>query len=290
MYSDICVESWERLLDSWPDMRPVRRIIATHMHVDHVGMAGWFSERFGCSLWIAREEYLQARLTLAEADRSLPQAWREFYIRAGWNAEAIDAFNVGTAKYVQLFHPLPSSYRRLRDGEHITIGAHKWKVLLTGGHSPEHASLYCAELKLYVSGDQVLPRISSNVSTYPYEPDANPLDDWYSALGRIVLQVPNDVLVLPSHNECFHGLHSRIEALRESVAQGLANLRTALSTPARVIDLFEVLFHRPIDQSNPAQYRLATGEAISHLNLLLQRGEISVSTDDQGVCWFQAIK
>ncbi|WP_234407592.1 MBL fold metallo-hydrolase [Pseudomonas bohemica] len=287
VYSGASIESWQSLLDNWPDARPIKRVIVTHMHVDHVGMAGWFSERFGCSLWMARQEYLQARLTLADANQPLPHAWRQFYVRAGWNDQAIDAFAAGAAKYVRKFHPLPSSYRRLRDGEHIAIGGHQWKILLTGGHSPEHASLYCADLKLYISGDQVLPRISSNVSTYPYEPDANPLDDWYSSLGRIALQVPDEVMVLPSHNECFHGLHPRIEALRESVGQGLADLRKALRTPARVIDLFEVLFHRPIDQSNPAQYRMATGEATSHLNLLLHRGELSVNSDDQGVCWYR---
>lgn len=290
LYSQDCVDRWQLLLDNWPDKRPVRRVIVTHMHVDHVGMAGWFSEHLGCSLWMAREEYLQARMTLAEAGQPLPQAWRQFYQRAGWNLEAIEDFETSARRSAQHFYPLPSSYRRLRDGEYIAIGAYQWKVLLTGGHSPEHASLYCTGLSLYISGDQVLPRISSNVSTYPYEPDANPLDDWYSALGRIALAVPDDVLVLPAHNECFHGLHRRIAVLRASVSTGLCDLRQALRQPRRVIDVFDVLFHRPIDQSNPTQYRLATGEAVSHLNLLLHRKEISVCLDVQGVSWFQLIE
>lgn len=287
LYSQASVEAWDQLLDNWPDERPIGRVIVTHMHVDHAGMAGWFSERFGCMLWMARQEYLQARLTLAEAGRPLPEAWRQFYSKAGWNHDAIETFAAGSMSYARQFYPLPCHYRRLRDGEHILIGQHQWKVLLTCGHSPEHASLYCAELKLYISGDQVLPRISSNVSTYPYEPDANPLDDWYSSLGRIALQVPDDVLVLPSHNECFQGLHARLDSLRESVAQGLASLRRALATPRRVVDVFEALFQRPVDPNNAMQYRMATGEAISHLNLLCQRGEITVSSDDQGVCWFR---
>ncbi|MBD1598094.1 MBL fold metallo-hydrolase [Pseudomonas typographi] len=287
LYSTASVETWQQLLDNWPDARPIRRVIVTHMHVDHVGMAGWFCERFACSLWMARQEYLQARLTIAEAGRPLPHAWRQFYQQAGWDTEAIDTFAAWAGRYAQQFHALPSSYRRLRDGENILIGGHRWKVLLTCGHSPEHASLYCPELKLYIAGDQVLPRISSNVSTHPYEPEADPLDDWYSSLGRIALQVPDDVLVLPSHNECFHGLHRRVETLRESVVKGLADLRNALRTPARVVDLFEVLFRRSIDSSNPTQYRMATGEAISHLNLLLHRGEISARLDAQGVRWYQ---
>lgn len=287
LYSEESVRSWCALLDQWPDSRPVKRVIATHMHVDHVGLAGWFCERFGCSLWMARQEYLQARLTVAEAEQPLPQAWRAFYVRAGWSAEAIEAFAQGGGDYARQFYPLPRSYRRLRDAEHIQIGAHRWRVLLTGGHSPEHASLYCDTQKLYIAGDQVLPRISSNVSTHAYEPEANPLEEWFSSLGRIALQVPDDVLVLPSHNECFHGLHPRIEALRASVGQGLAALLEALRTPARVVDLFEVLFHRAIEQNHRAQYRMATGEAMAHLNLLLQRGQIRMSCDERGVGWFE---
>lgn len=283
------VDTWTQLLDNWPDDRPVRRIIVTHMHVDHVGMAGWLSERLGCQLWMARQEYLQARLTVAEAmEGRLSSAYRQFYRRAGWSQERIAAFSACTLQYGQQLYRLPGSYRRLRDGEKLMIGGHQWRVLLTSGHSPEHASLYCPGLKLYLAGDQVLPRISSNVSTPPHEPDANPLDDWYASLGRIALAVPDDVLVLPSHNECFRGLHSRLDVLRTEVAQGVAKVLHALQQrPMRVIDLFEVLFNRRIDQLCSTQCRLATGEAVSHLNLLLQRNEIRRWFDGQDVAWYQ---
>ncbi|MCY1356964.1 hypothetical protein D9M69_434360 [compost metagenome] len=227
---------------------------------------------------------------MAEAESgSLSPAYQQFYKRAGWGQERIEEFTVGVRQYERQLYPLPDSYRRLRDGERLDIGKHQWRVLLTSGHSPEHASLYCPGLKLYIAGDQVLPRISSNVSTHPYEPDANPLDDWYSSLGRIALSVPDDVLVLPSHNECFRGLHSRLTTLRTGVAQALADLRQALERPMRVIDLFEVLFERRLDQLSTAQCRMATGEAVSHLNLLLQRNEIHCRLDNQDVAWYQRI-
>ncbi|MEE6442674.1 MULTISPECIES: MBL fold metallo-hydrolase [Pseudomonas] len=282
------VDTWTQLLENWPDCRPVLRLIVTHMHIDHVGMAGWLAERLGCQLWMARQEYLHARLTQFESETDeVSPTYLQFYKRAGWSHERIEDFAAGMRRYGQQTYPLPGSYRRLIDGETFAIGRHQWRVLLTSGHSPEHASLYCPGLKLYIAGDQVLPRISSNVSTHAYEPQANPLADWYAALARIAHEVPDDVLVLPSHNECFRGLHSRLAALRAEVMQGLANLLQALERPMRVIDIFEVLFGRGMEQFGTAQCRMATGEAVSHLNLLLQRNEIHCQLDSQGIAWYQ---
>ena len=163
----------------------VTRVIATHMHPDHVGMAGWLTRRFGCRLWMTRLEYLNCRALVADTGREAPADGIAFYRRAGWSAAAIEEYRARFGRFGRLVHALPDSFRRLVDGEHLRIGRHEWRVIVGRGHSPEHACLHCPSLGLLLSGDQVLPRISSNVSVYPMEPDADPVR--YESLPRNAL-------------------------------------------------------------------------------------------------------
>jgi glyoxylase-like metal-dependent hydrolase (beta-lactamase superfamily II) len=153
------------------------------------------------------------------------------------------------------------------------------------GHSPEHACLYCPELKLMISGDQVLPRISSNVSVFPTEPDGDPLTDWLTSLARIKTQIPNDVLVLPAHNDPFHGLHPRLDHLIEGHERGLVRLREMIAQPKRAVDVFRALFRRQIDEEH--LLGLATGESLAHLNCLIARGQAVRERDANGVDWYR---
>ena len=176
----------------------------------------------------------------------------------------------------------------MHDGEVITIGRHDWQVVVGSGHTPEHACLYCPELKMLISGDQVLPRISSNVSVYPTEPDADPMGEWLASIDKLKRLVPNDVLVLPAHNEPFYGLHGRLDSLANGQVRALQRLRGALQEPKRVVDTFSALFARPITGGDAMQLGLATGESIAHLNYLLHRGEACVQVDQDGVAWYRA--
>lgn len=267
--------------------RAVARVLVTHMHPDHVGMAGWLTRKFQCRLWMTRLEYLQCRVLVADTGREAPQDGISFYKRAGWSDEAIEQYRARFGNFGKMTYALPESYRRIRDGEALTIGKHEWQVVVGAGHTPEHACLYCPSLKLLISGDQVLPRISSNVSVHPTEPDADPLADWLSSIEKIRRTVPNDVLVLPSHNEPFIGLHERLDHLAGSQLRSLERLREALQEPKRVVDVFGVLFTLPITTDNAMQLSLATGEAIAHLNYLIRRGEAAIQTDKDGVNWYR---
>jgi glyoxylase-like metal-dependent hydrolase (beta-lactamase superfamily II) len=160
-------------------------------------------------------------------------------------------------------------------------------VITGSGHSPEHALLWCPSLKLLISGDQVLPRISSNVSVFPTEPDADPLGDWMGSLRRIRSVVPDDVLVLPAHNLPFRGLHARIDALVEGHERGLRALRERLAEPRRVVDVFGALFRRPID--TPQLLSMATGETLAHLNRLIAQGDAIATVDEDGVAWYRTV-
>ncbi len=157
--------------------------------------------------------------------------------------------------------------------------------MVGAGHSPEHACLYCPDLKLLISGDQVLPKISSNVSVFPTEPDGDPLNDWLTSLARIKTLVPDDVLVLPAHNDPFIGLYARLDHLIQGHERGLERLTKSLAEPKRSVDVFGALFARKIV---PELLGMATGESLAHLNCLVERGRAVVERDDKGVNWYRA--
>jgi glyoxylase-like metal-dependent hydrolase (beta-lactamase superfamily II) len=288
--TDGVAAAWREQFARAPDRRPLSRVFVTHMHPDHVGMAGWLTRKFGVRLWMTRLEYLSCRVMVSDTGREAPPEATGFLHRAGWSEAAIEVYRARFGNFGKHIHPLPDSYRRLHDGEAITIGAHAWRVIVGNGHSPEHACLHCPDLKVLISGDQVLPRISSNVSVNPMEPDADPMADWLASLDKLQREVPDDVLVLPSHNDCFRGLHARIESLRRGQATALDRLRRTLADdgPKRVVDVFGALFARRIDEADVPLLGMATGEAQACLNHLVQRGEAAAEADAGGVSWYRA--
>jgi glyoxylase-like metal-dependent hydrolase (beta-lactamase superfamily II) len=255
------------------------------MHPDHVGMAGWLTRRFGCRLWMSRLEYVTTRMLTADTGREAPEEALRFYRAAGWNEAMLEAYRARFGRYGSGIHALPDSFHRLEDGDQLTIGDRHWRVVIGRGHSPEHACLYSEELQLLISGDQVLPRISSNVSVFPTEPDADPLHDWFESLTKLEQQVPDSVLVLPSHRDCFRGLHARLHELRAHHESSLERLLGLLAEPRRVIDTFDVMYGRAF--ADPLHTTFATGESIAHLNYLLRRNQIVIRHDEQGVDWYQ---
>ena len=289
MGTDDTLAAWRALFADATDQRPLTRIFVTHMHPDHVGMAGWLTRKFNCRLWMTRLEYLNCRVLTADTGRKAPEDGVSFFRQAGWSDAAIENYQARFGKFGKYIHALPDSYRRMADGEEIKIGANTWRVIVGTGHSPEHACLYCADLKLLISGDQVLPRISSNVSVHPTEPDANPMQDWLESLDKIKREVPDDVLVLPAHNDCFRGLHARLDYLGASQERSLDRLRKTLREPKRAVDVFAALFGRSIDDADGGLLNLATGESLACLNYLLHRSEVRRDIDASGVARYQLV-
>ena len=275
--------AWRALLapDGALAGRPITRVLATHMHPDHMGMAGWLTRKFDCRLWMTRQEYLMCRTLTADTGREAPEDAIRFYRRCGWPEEALDIYRARFGGFGKYVHALPDSYRRIVDGERIRIGAHDWRVLVGRGHSPEHACLVCDALDVMISGDQVLPRISSNVSVFPTEPDADPLGEWLASITLLREKLPDSLLVLPAHGEPFRGLHARLDRLSAGHEKGLQRLKRSLAEPKRVVDVFGALFARPLDLRSE-QLGLATGESVAHLNHLLARGEVAVEAGSDG--------
>jgi glyoxylase-like metal-dependent hydrolase (beta-lactamase superfamily II) len=223
---------------------------------------------------------------VADTGREAPPDGLHFYHAAGWNEDALASYRARFGGFGRAVYALPDSYRRVVDGEELAIGARPWLAVIGRGHSPEHLCLHCAELGVLISGDQVLPRITSNVSVFPTEPEANPLEEWLESLASIGKRVPEDVLVLPSHNEPFRGLHARLAALISGHEQRLARMHEELATPKRAIDVFGVLFRRRVAAD---MLIMATGESVAHLNCLIARQLAEREIDAAGVAWYRRI-
>jgi glyoxylase-like metal-dependent hydrolase (beta-lactamase superfamily II) len=280
------IDAWQAVFATAMRDAAVTRVIVTHMHPDHCGLAGWIAQKFGARLWMSRLEYLTCRLMAADTGRPAPAEGVDFYRAAGWDSEAIGRYKARFGSFGEMIYPLPAAYRRIQDGDVLSLGAHEWRVVVGNGHSPEHACLYCPAMKLLISGDQLLPKISSNISVHPTEPDADPLGDWLMSLADIKSRVPDDVLVLPAHNAPFRGMHARVDQLVESHRRNLVRLENALAVPRRAIDVFDHLFSRPITAE---LLGMATGEAIAHLNLLCRTERAVRESDSAGVWWWRQI-
>jgi glyoxylase-like metal-dependent hydrolase (beta-lactamase superfamily II) len=277
--------AWEEVLARPLAGKPVKRVMCTHMHPDHIGMAGWLTRRFDCPFWMTRLEYVTCRMLVADTGREAPSDAVRFYKASGWKAADLEHYKARFGGFGKMVYALPDSYHRVTDGDSLSIGGRRWQAVVGRGHSPEHLCLYCPELRVLISGDQVLPRITSNVSVFPTEPEANPLKDWLDSLASIRVTVSDDVLVLPAHNDPFYGLHARISQLIEGHEKSLERLRTVLAQPKTASDVFGSLFRRSVSGD---MLQMDTGESLAHLNCLLQRGHATRRLDETGVAWYQA--
>ena len=242
VHIDDSLEVWEQTFEGPLGGTPVTRVIVTHLHPDHVGCAGWLVREHGVELWMTREEYLLCRILISDTGREAPEAGVGFYKAAGFGDDALRRYQAMFGMFGRYVSPLPESYRRLVDHDVVSIGGSDWEVIVGRGHSPEHACLYNRERNLVISGDQILPTISSNVSVYPTEPHANPLKDWMDSLEQMKARLPDDVLVLPAHGKPFHGAHERLNELIHEHDTALERCVELCSEPQRATDVFPALF------------------------------------------------
>ncbi len=276
MATEAAAGHWRTIFDKALDGKPITRVVVTHMHPDHVGLAGWMTRKFQCKLHMSRLEYITCRMLVSDTGRDAPEEGVEFYRNAGWDEDALDQYKVKFGGFGRAVSRLPDGYVRLEDGDVLQIGGSDWKVIMGAGHSPEHVCLYNADKNLLISGDQLLPRISSNVSVHPTEPDANPLLEWLQSCEKLKELMPEDVLVLPAHNYPFRGAHERLDSLIRGHKLLLSRLESKLSEPKGVMELFTTMFGRKI---GPDAFSLATGETLAHLNYLIDEGKIRKITN-----------
>ncbi len=270
---------WERIFATQLAGKPVTRVIVTHYHPDHAGLAHWLCHRFGVELWMSQAEYLTAHAIRENIAGYTPDNLLGMYRRNGLGAENLQQMAVRGNRYRLAVPEFPQSYRRLMDGDEVGIGGRSWRVIMGYGHSPEHAALHCGELGVLISGDMVLPKISTNISVWSIDPDGNPLKQFLDSLKRYAA-LPFDTLVLPSHGLPFRGLRERAEQLDEHHRQHFEALEEACTRPLSAFEAISTLFPRELDTH---QLFFAMGEAMAHLHYLLYRGALARQTGSDGV-------
>lgn len=276
---------WEKILAelaATPQGGRIARIVVTHFHPDHLGLAAWLQEKTGAAVHMTQGEYLTAHAVWNEigGHGNLPlQAQLRTH---GLDEERCIALGHRTSSYNRGVPALPTSYRRLFDTDEFVVGRHRWQVRVGFGHSPEHAALYCAELGVLISGDMLLPKISTNIGVLAVTPMADSLADYLDSIERY-RELPAETLVLPSHGLPFYGMHDRVDAQHAHHDERLRALEESCASPRSAAELLPMLFSRELDTH---QTMFAMGEAIAHLNRLERAGRIVRIQGDDGVFRF----
>ncbi|MDT8857232.1 MBL fold metallo-hydrolase [Paracoccaceae bacterium Fryx2] len=277
---------WEALMAGPLGGRPVTRVVVTHHHPDHIGLAGWFQAR-GAELVTTRTAWLYARmLVLDEQPLPLPQQIT-YWQRAGMDPALLAKraaerpFN-----FADCVTPLPPGFTRIQEGDTIPMAGRRWRVRTGDGHAPEHATFWSMDDDLILGGDQLLPSISANIGVYPTEPEADPLGEWLESCRRFQPHARAGHLVLPGHKLPFTGLPTRLPQMIDNHIAALDRLRDLLAEPQTAAECFPALFRRAIGEG---EYGLALVEAVAHLNHLLARGEVARTlTPDGAWLWRRA--
>jgi len=313
IHRDEAKTQWESIFANELEGLPILRVIVTHMHPDHIGLAHWLCERWSgrgagppqaatsplggqrssegasvgareCRLWISATDYQVARLGCMGPTGFGGERAAEFFASHGLNSpETVEQIKARTGYFPSLVPSVPPQYRRMMDGNVLPIGGKAWRCISGYGHAPEHIALYCESLNVLIGGDMMLPRISTNVSVYEQEPESNALLQFLDSIDKF-LALPEDTLVLPSHGKPFTGMHTRIGQLHDHHRDRLAEVLVACSEQAcSAADILPVLFKRPLDMH---QTTFAMGESIAHLHALWFAGTVQRTLDAEGVYRF----
>ncbi|MBI5119853.1 MAG: MBL fold metallo-hydrolase [Rhodospirillales bacterium] len=270
MNYDVTRQMWDGPLLAHLDERPITRILCTHMHPDHMGLAGYLSPRFKAEVWASLADWSFGRLLARDGGEDFDAVHVDFFRRAGLDSVELDMIRERGNSYAKRAMAPPPSFRRLLDRAIVSIDGDAWQLIEGNGHSPEHMCLFNPARNILISGDQILPKITPIVGVWPQEPMADPLALYMASLDRFD-PLPDDVLVLPSHGLPFTGLKPRLAQLRSHHDQRLDETRRAVETPASARQVLTVLFPKVKD---PNDVVFACTETVAHLHRLMAEGEI----------------
>ncbi|MEM8730997.1 MAG: MBL fold metallo-hydrolase [Pseudomonadota bacterium] len=279
--------------DIWADLlagplqgRPVHRVVVTHHHPDHVGLAGWFVQTHGAALHCTRTTYLMARMLTLDVQDRTPAEAMEFYRGTGMPADLLEKRKTERPfNFADIVDPVPLGFTRIKQGDVIEMAGRRWDVHVGNGHAPEHATFWSQDCDLVLAGDQILPSISPNIGVYVTEPMADPVAEWLEACERLRKLARPDHLVLGGHKLPFRGLDTRMGQLINNHHGALNRLLQHLESPKTAAECFAALFKREIGEG---EYGLALVEAKAHVSHLYQSGRATRTRGENGAWLYQA--
>lgn len=284
--SDDTKQLWESIFQQHLNGEAVTRIILTHLHPDHMGLAQWLTQYWKADLWMTQTEWLYSQLNTAMEHTALPENLAKHFTLLGVAPDIAGNMKNMFSMYSIMMDPLPTQYQRVSADDTLDINGKKWTVMIGRGHSPEHACYYCEELNVIIGGDQLLPRITPSISVYPEEPNGNPLGLFLSSLNQFY-GLPEDCLVLPSHELPYRNVHQRVDQLKQHHEERCDVILNACTESLTAIDIMRVMFsHRKL---SPIDEIMALGETVAHINLLLIREELSRTIDENGLYRFKSL-
>lgn len=275
---DVTRAHWRALMAGPLAGKKLTRLIVTHFHPDHIGLAGWLCEEYGLPLLTSQTSYLMTINISLTPGALKAKPYQDFYLRHGMAPDTADLVSTQGHAYLSMVTQLPPTFLRLVAGDTLTIGSRQFRVYTGDGHAPEQIMLYLADEKILFAADQVIAKITPNISVWAVDPEGDPLGHFLRTVRLLEAHVPEDALVLPGHQLPFYGLHTRCQQIvghHEDRCQMIAE--ACQSGPKTVADLVPVLFHRPLD---PHQLSFAFSETHAHVNRMIRRGELTwIHTD-----------
>ncbi|WP_210496883.1 MBL fold metallo-hydrolase [Microvirga antarctica] len=269
---------WETLLAGPMAGGAVRRVIATHGHVDHIGLSGWMVDRFGAEYVGTFGEWMWSRLSHLHGVPGSSAAYHSYLKRNGFEEAVTGAMATSRNRFMDLSSPVPGCITEIRDGGTIRFGRRDWSIIVTRGHTFEHASFYDEASGILIAGDHLLPKISPVIAVYEMTPKGDPLADYLASFQQFA-HIPADILVLPSHGMPYRGIHERIEELRTHHRLRLDETAEFLREPKTALELSHAMFPHI---EGPDNIGFALGETLAHINWLLNQGIVREDIDPSG--------
>lgn len=280
IHSKRSIRIWEALLAGPLRAKPVRRVVVTHHHPDHIGMAGWFQSTQGAELKTTRTAWLFARMLQLDLQETPSAQTVAFWKSAGMPDDILEPrLSERPFNFADTVAPMPLGFTRISEGDTLRMGGRLWRTRIGHGHAPEHATFWCEDDTLVLGGDQLLPSISPNLGVYATEPEADPVAEWLESCRSFQEHARDNHFVLPGHKLPFTGLPKRLEQLIENHVGALARLEDALETPKTAVACFVPIFKREISGS---AYGLALVEAMAHCLHLWHAGRVTRTLRDDG--------
>lgn len=258
-------QAWQGLERTLFAKKPVNRIVVTHHHVDHSGLAGWLSNRYGAAIYMAEAEFnARCQVFLRQGLWSREEGI-DFFERAGLTAVEYETVANWLEFNIQGFDRPIGRYRTLDGLDHLSIGEHAWQVITVRGHSPAHTCLYCENLGVLVAGDNLLPSLAAFVGIEPGDSLAfDPLGRFLSDVKQLK-ELPADTLVLPAHGAPFIGLHNKLEQVEQHYRALLEKVLCACAEPSTVMAITRRFFPERIIQKNPFFTVAKVAAVVNHL-------------------------